>query len=213
MIFLITRPDYEPATKYLSSWSEEIIKTARNKGKTVIDLKGEKANKQEFIGRISKLDPRFVMLNGHGSEESIAGQDHEILVRAGDNETILHSRLIYAVSCSSGKILGPKCVEKGNGTFIGYSDMFIFVYDRKYMSRPLDDKRAAPFMEGSNHVAVSLLKGHNAEEASKRSREMFERSYKKLLSSNSDSNSLQTAKYLRWNMKHQVCLGNGNATI
>jgi hypothetical protein len=213
MSFLITRPDYDSATKYLSHWSEEIIEVAKNKGKKIVDLKGKMATKKELTGRMSKLNPKLVVLNGHGSEHSILGQDDEILIQAGDNEDILHSRITYAVSCSCGKELGPKSVMGGNSAFIGYDDDFVFTSDRKYLSRPLRDERARPFMEASNHVAISLLKGHKASVASARSKTMFERSYKKLLSSESDPNSLQDARFLWWNMMHQVCLGSTDATI
>jgi hypothetical protein len=213
MSFLITRPDYDPPTKYLSHWSEEIIRIARTKGRKVVDLKNEKVTKKELMSRLAKLNPSLVVLNGHGSEDSIAGQDEEILIKAGENHDVLHSRVTYAVSCSCGKSLGPKSVEAGNSTFIGYDDDFVFTSDRKYLSRPLEDKRAKPFMEASNYVAISLLKGHKAVDASIRSKEMFKKNYQKLLSSNSDPNSLQDARFLWWNMTHQVCLRNGNATI
>lgn len=213
MSLLITRPDYDPATKYLAHWSEEIIDLAKSKRRKTFDLKGEKVTKEELTGRISKLNPSLVVLNGHGNENSITGQNDEVLIEVGDNEEILHSRVTYAVSCRCGKNLGPKSVAAGNSTFIGYDDDFVFTSDRKFLSRPLEDKRAHPFMEASNHVPISLLKGHKAADASKRSKEMFEKSYKKLLSSNSDPNALQDARFLWWNMMHQVCLGNVNVTI
>lgn len=213
MSFLITRPDYDPSTKYLAYWSENIIDIAKSKGIKIVDLKGDKVTKSELTGRISKLNPSLVVLNGHGSEDSIAGQNDETLIEVGDNEHILHSRVTYAVSCRCGKKLGPKSVEAGNSTFIGYDDDFVFTSNRKYLSRPLEDKRAQPFMEASNRVPISLLKGHKASDASKQSKEMFEKSYKTLLSSSSDPNSRQDAHFLWWNMIHQICLGNGSATI
>jgi len=83
----------------------------------------------------------------------------------------------------------------------------------KHLSRPLNDKRAKPFMEASNHVAISLIKGHKAHEASRRSKELFKRNYQSLLSSNSDPDALQDARFLWWNMKHQVCLGDSSAFL
>ena len=213
MSFLITRPDYDPVTKYLSYWSESIVEVAKNKGRKTVDLKGQKVTKDELTGRIAKLNPSLVVFNGHCSENSIVGQNDETLIEVGDNEHILHSRITYAVSCRCGKNLGPKSVEAGNSTFIGYDDDFVFMSDRKYLSRPLKDKMAQPFMEASNRVPISLLKGHKASDASRQSKEMFEKSYKTLSSSSSDPNSLQATHFLWWDMMHQVCLGNGNATI
>lgn len=213
MSLLITRPNYDVATKYLSYWSEEIIKEAKSKGRKITDITGEKVTREEVIGRLQKVSPSLVVFNGHGSDNSITGHDEEVLIEGGENEHALHSRITYAVSCCCGKKLGPKCVEKENTTFIGYDDDFVFTSDRKCLSRPLKDKRAEPFMKASNHVAISLLKGHLSKEASKRSKELFEKSYKKLLSSNADPNSLQDARFLWWNMTHQVCLGDVNAGI
>lgn len=214
MNFLITRPHHDPATIYLSVWSQEVINVAHNKGYTVIDIKNDKVTKAELTSRIKKLNPRFLMLNGHGSKKAIGGHDNKIIIEAGGNEKLLHSRITYAVSCKAGKTLGPKCTNKiTNTAFIGYDDDFVFINDKKHISRPLQDKKAKPFMEASNHVAISLLKGHTATESSQRSKDMFKKSSQKLLSSKSDPDSLQAAKYLWWNMMHQVCLGDGKAIV
>lgn len=213
MSLLITRPDHDPTTRYFSGWSEKVLKVAKDKHQKIIDLRGDKATKREFEGRIAKLNPSLVMLNGHGSTTAIGGQDNEVLIEAGENEHMLHSRITYAVSCSCGKELGPEAVKRGDGAFIGYDDEFTFTSSRKYISKPQEDKRAKPFMDASNHVAISLLKGHKASDASKRSKEMFEKSYKEMLSSDADPNALQDARLLWWNMSHQVCLGNGEARM
>ena len=46
-MFLFTRPDYDPVTKYLSAWSKILIEEASAKAIEVIDLVGVKANKKE----------------------------------------------------------------------------------------------------------------------------------------------------------------------
>lgn len=213
MSFLITRPDYDPTTRYLCCWSEKIIETARNKNKKIIDLKGANATKKELTGRIKKLKPALMVLNGHGNEDTITGQDGKTLIKNGENEDILHSSVTYAVSCSCGKKLGPESVAKGNSTFIGYDDEFVFIHNTRFLSEPLKDKLARPFMEASNQTAISLLKGHKAIEASNRSKDMFEKNCRELLSSEADFDALQSAKYLWWDKIHQVCLGNINATV
>ena len=43
---IITRPEYDPSTRYLSAWSKEIIEAAHKKGMEVIDLHKNKANKR-----------------------------------------------------------------------------------------------------------------------------------------------------------------------
>ena len=207
MSLLITRPDHDPATKYLSVWSEKIIQEAKDKKHTIFDLPGKSASKKELTTRISKLNPTLVVLNGHGDDDLITGQNNEVLVKAGENEELLQKRVTYAVSCRCGKKLGSKVVKTKGTAFIGYDDDFVFSSDRRCLSRPLEDKRAKPFMEASNHVAISLLKGHSAKEASERSKKMFGAESQSLLSSSSDPDALQDARFLWWNMNHQVCLG------
>ncbi|HAO81123.1 MAG: hypothetical protein UV57_C0017G0009 [Parcubacteria group bacterium GW2011_GWD2_43_10] len=210
---IFTRPEFDLGTRYLSYWCEELISLARTKGKDVIDLRKRKASREEFESRVKKLNPTFVMINGHGSENCVAGQDNNILVEAGNNEEILFSRVTYAVSCRSAKLLGQLCSKEINTTYVGYKDDFIISMDGTSIGHPLKDNRARPFMEGSNQVVISLLKGHSAQDSSKRSKLVFENHYKRLLASNRDSNARFDAMNIWWDMMNQVCLGDTDRTI
>src|SRR3989338_9661118 len=117
---LITRPEHDPGTRYLSRWSERVIEEAQKRNFDVIDLHKEKATRKEFEGRVKKIQPEFILINGHGSENSVTGHDNEVLVQHGDNEALLHNRITYAVSCDSAAVLGTECVKKGKTTFLGY---------------------------------------------------------------------------------------------
>lgn len=213
MRLIVTRPQHDVPTNYLSCWAEEIIKLAKEKGLDVIDLVRDKANRKELEGRIRKLSPELIFLNGHGDEDCIAGHDDEILIKAEDNHYILKGKITYALACKSGKVLGRKISEGNEATYIGYSDDFIFISDNNYTAKPLSDPKARPFMESSNHVMVSLLKGHSAQEASEKSKNAFKEHLTKLMSSSADPDSSNTAKYLWWNLHNQVCLGNGEAKL
>lgn len=213
MILIVTRPEYEVTTRHVSSWAEEVINFAKTKGVDIIDLFKKKANRVEFEGRLNKLGPRLVFLNGHGSDDSVEGQDSELIVKAGENHQILHKRITYALSCSSAKVLGRLVAQDSASTYIGYVDDFIFTIGAANTTRPLDDHRSRPFRDASNQVMISLLKGRKAKEASERSKEVFKKNYLKLLSSGSDPDSLQDAQLLWWNMNNQVCLGNQEASI
>ncbi len=208
MYFLITRPKHDPATRYLFYWSDVFIKFAKSKGVEVIELCKEKANRHEFEGRIEKLDPYLVVLNGHGSHDEVTGHDNKLIVKFGENDGLLRNRITYAVSCDSGKTLGIGCVDSKTA-YIGYDEKFIISCERMYLNDPLKDKRAARFLESSNQVVLSLLKGQTAGEASKRSKETFRHYILDLLtSSNKDPDSLDDVKSLYWDMMHQVCYGN-----
>lgn len=213
MKMIVTRPQHDITTKYLAIWAKEIIDFAKTKKVEVIDLCKEKANKDDFVGRVKKTQPDVVFLNGHGDDDCITGHDNQEIVKAGDNHNILEGLITYALSCNSAKELGPKVAENKDTTYIGYKDEFIFVGDANCITRPLDDLRAKPFMESSNQVMFSLLKGNSAQEASEKSKNKFKEHYTKLSSSDADQDSLQSAQCLWWNMRNQVCLGDTDAGL
>ena len=210
-ILLITRPDHDITTRYLSVWSEKIIELADKKNISVLDLKRKKANKKELKSRMSKMKPSLVIFNGHGSSTSVMGYDNEILIKIGNNERLLKAKIVYAISCKSAVRLGLKSIMAGALAYIGYTGDFIFCHDTHRVARPLNDKVAKLFLEPSNQVAISLAKGNTSEESSKRSKKFFLRNIQKLLSSEALPEANQYAKFLWWDMKHQVCLGDKDA--
>lgn len=210
---LITRPEHDPGTRYLSHWGKKVIQAAEEKGVDVIDLNQNKAVRTEFEGRVRKTNPSLVILNGHGTEDCVMGHDNQVLVKAGENEALLKNKITYAIACDSAKYLGQSCVDE-HTAYIGYEKLFIFNADSRYLNRPLEDQRAKRFLDPTNQVPLLLLKGHSAQEASTRSKESFKKIILSLLTSaNTDPDSLEDVKDLIWDMQYQVCLGNGNARI
>lgn len=202
---LVTRPSFDLTTRYISAWAEKIIDIAKKKGNKVFDLDKKRANRKEFESMIKKNEPTIVFFNGHGDYDVVTGQDNEELVRADGNEKILKSKIVYALSCRSGKILGPSSVKSGADAYIGYDEDFIFLYDEKKRARPEQDKTAEMFLEPSNQVMVSLLKDHGPKEAHNNSKQSFARRIKKLLSSQSTALESAAVRYLIWDMQHLVC--------
>lgn len=212
-MIIITRPEHDLTTKYISLWAEEIISLATSKGIDVIDLKRHKAINKEFVGRVKKLKPRVMFLNGHGGDDCVAGHNDEILIKKNVNHTILKGKITYALSCKSGKILGQEVLKYKQSAYIGYKDDFIIIMDKDYSFKPLEDPKAKLFMEASNQIMISLLKGNSVAEASKKSKDKFHSSYVKLLASNTDVGSLMIAQSLWWNERNHVCLGDNSMTI
>ncbi len=208
---LATRPEHDDTTFYLSKWCEKTLKHAQERGITIIDLVKENANKNKFDGIISKKNPKLIILNGHGNENSVTGHKDEILIETDSNESILKSKIFYAVSCRSARKLGPKAIEKGALAYIGYDDDFIFVIDKNKTATPLKDDYAKLFLEPSNEVALSLIKGNCTKESYLKSQNMFKKNIQKLLTSESPPGSENWVRYLFWDMKHQTILGDKNA--
>lgn len=202
---LVTRPNSDLTTRYISVWAKKIITLAKDKGVSVFDLDKKRANRKEFESMMRKNKPSLVFLNGHGDYNFVAGQYDENLVCAGENEKILESKIVYALSCRSGKGLGPSSVKSGADAYIGYSEDFIFLYDENKKTLPEQDKTAELFSEPSNQVMVSLLKNHSPKEAHANSKQSFARKVKKLLSSKSTVLESSVVRYLIWDMQHQVC--------
>ena len=96
-------------------------------GTDIVDLEGEKANRESFESVLKKKNPDLVFLNGHGSPDAVCGQDDKVVVQADLNEKILAKRLIYAVSCDSAQILGKEAVRNGAKVYIGYNKPFAFL--------------------------------------------------------------------------------------
>lgn len=208
---IITRPNHDIATNYLYFWSEKIIEEARSKGMKVIDLRGKKAVESEFASRIRKLNPSFVVLNGHGNSDTITGYGNQVLISTKNNLELLTGRVIFSRSCSSAQNLGVLCV-KDSGAFIGYDDDFALYFDDTKVTRPLGDNLAKLFLESSNQVAISLIKGHTASDANNRSRSLFRKNISNILTSEGVEYR-DALPYLIWDYNHAVCLGDGEATI
>jgi len=193
-------------------WAKKLVDFAKNKNFDVLDLEREKANKEEVEGRLKKIAPRLVMLNGHGNVDRITGHDDKTLIKCGQNEKILEYKIVYAVSCKSAVILGIEAINSGCLSYIGYKENFIFCHKNK-IRKPLEDKTAELFLEPSNQIIISLLKGNASGESCINSKKYSMRNIKKLLNSESSPETNQLVQFLYWNLKHQVCLGDENAKI
>lgn len=209
---LITRPHYDDTTSYLSEWSKKIIKVASEKGLDLIDLHRDRANKKELESVIEDVQPKFIIFNGHGSDREIAGQDNETLIRTGENEHLLKSKIIYARACESVKTLGHSCVNLDTLAYVGYEESFVFIVNKNKAATPLLDEFAKPFFETSNVVPISIIKGNTVNQAFLKSQEAF----KKKIDYFRAHYSLESSHimfFLRWDMLIQKALGDLSVSI
>lgn len=209
---LITRPENDDATYYLSKWSEKLIKEAGNRGIRIIDLWRKKANRKRFIGTVKKSGPKLLFLNGHGNVDIVSGHNQEVILTVEDR-VIIDNKIIYARSCRSGKVLGSVLTNQSAATYLGYKEDFWLGYHPEKISKPLEDERAALFLEPSNYIVHSLLKGHSAKDAHNKSKMLFAKNIEKLLIAGPKDENYGCRVALYWDMMNQVCLGNQNATF
>ena len=183
---------------------------ARTKGLEVFDLDGTKSTRRNFEGYVKKHSPNFAFVNGHGNALEVAGHENEIII---DKECNLKIQIIYARSCEAALILGPSLVSRSVDTFIGYTRKFIFGYDPSKCYKPLDDVLAKLFLEPSNLVASTIIKGHPAREANKRSKDAMYKNFRKMISSRATYEERFAARWLWSNINSQVVLGDPNCVF
>lgn len=211
-MFLITRPNHDATMNYLFCWSEQLIQFAKNKGKKVIDLSGERANRKELEAIINKKNINFILFNGHGDYDSVKGQKNDILVKSSENANILANKIIYCRTCKSGKKLGIDCIISRAMAFIGYKEEFYFVYDQNNVARPLKDRYAKRFLESDNVCILSLLKGNTILDAFENSQYQYKKHIQEILTSSTDPIELtHSLPSLYWNLINHVYEGDRSA--
>lgn len=212
-IFLITFPNDDNTTHYLAIWEKQILDFAFKKGIDFTKFESKEVNKGVIEKFLSKKNPRFVIFNGHGDERSICGYKKDKLIEMGVNEEILKSKIVYSISCRSACKLGVSCARKGTEAFIGYKDDFIFPTDKNNSMTPLRDELARPYMESSNALIISILKGNTVENAWKASQSAFTKNFNRLLTSESTPDIESTLWAMLWDKDNQVYYGNGAAVF
>lgn len=210
---LITRPEDDYATRYLSAWAEKFFNLAKDKGYSIIDLYRERANREEIESILRKRNPDMIVINGHGGDDLIAGYEFEPLIIAGDNSSLLQGKITYAISCRSARVLGQEVGRYTDTAYIGYQDDFILLYLEKHRTRPLEDKLAGFFLDPSNLIATTLLKGHSAKKAVSRAQQEFLRRIQGLLTSETSTDESSILRWLVWDMRNLVLCGQGDKRL
>jgi hypothetical protein len=106
-------------------------------------------------------------------------------------------------ACDAGSALGPEIARKGAIWFVGYCQPVMFLHQPEHAHEPLKDDLAAPVLECSNQVGISLIKGQTAREAHENSIKMYQARIDELSSSKYANTYI--LPFLHWNMTIQVC--------
>lgn len=171
---LFTRPNYDIATKYLHYFSDELVKHTHSiKECTAISLERSKVTRKEFEKILDKKSPKLLILNGHGTFNSILGHKGEVILDK-DNIRKLKSKIVYAVACDSSEELGDLAVDKGGAVaYIGYEANFMVIIDPTYTTSPSKDKNAKPFRQIYVSTVLGLLCGFSVEKSVDRTKKLI----------------------------------------
>lgn len=209
---IITLPSYDELTEYLTQFSKEIINEAGNFGIEINMIKKENVNKKMVENMIKTLDYKMVIFNGHGTDENILGHKEEIIISLKNNH-LLNNRIIYARSCSSAAVLGKSCsLGNTNGCFIGYDRPFQFYINIQWAGNTLKDEIAKLFLEPSNLIPISIIKGNSVIDANSNSKKRILKNINKVLQNRNEDSFLIT-EALWNNYEGQVICGNKNAVL
>ncbi len=211
-IILFSRPSHDDITSYLYLYSRSLVNLAKEKGYIVSNQEKGDANKKNISSVLTKKNPKFIMFNGHGDETKICGHHDETLIEANINHKLLNGSIVYCLSCSSACTLGPISVKDGTIAFIGYEDDFALVTDVRYEATPLKDKTAKLFLEPSNLLVQSILKGNNILDSLKKCRDKMEDNISKLKTS-SDPEAVDILPWLHYNYIGLVIHGDEQARV
>lgn len=209
---IITRPNHDQITTYISLWSETVIVFAKAKGHAIFDLFGKKADKISLEKYLSSNKPNFLFLNGHGSSDVVCGYNDEVLLDDKTQPILIKGLIIYARSCNAGENLGQILVTMGVKAFIGYTKSFSFAISNKFVFRPKEDPLAKLFLEPSNLVGTTLIKGNTVIEAHGRSILGMKKTLSEMILSDIP-NKKDYAFALYNNMLGQVVIGDDQAKI
>jgi len=204
---LVTRPEHDDTTTYLSYYAKLVIKYAEEKGVPVTDFKAGTVKKETINKFMEKQKPRLVFFNGHGSEDCIEGEKGEIIIKENENDELLKGKITYARSCFVAVSLGKKCSAFGKGScFIGYEFPFQFWFDETRTANPVKDKIAAIYLEPSNELVKYLIKGNLTKAAFDKSKELMIKNMNKILKEN-EPGALERFKALWINCEGQKIYG------
>ena len=144
----------------------EFIPWLDKKGVDYTFLFEEEDTKDNFEKEVIKHD--IIILAGHGQPNFVTGYGYQPIVKACNNDVLLFGKVVSAVACLSGRVLGQSAVNKGAKLYIGYvrEALLITRYDTENPQDapieeidPLSDDLAYPFLDTMFYPAKLLIEG------------------------------------------------------
>jgi len=213
---VITLPQYDETTNYLFAFSRKIIKVANENGWDMIELKRPRLRRKEFVNILRKKDPSFVCFNAHGDASTIygdkVGNTAEFLIKHNRNHELLNDRLVYARSCWTAKELG-KAYEGGAGCFIGHNHPFVFWIDDNRSANPITDKTAHLFLDPTNLLVESILKGNSAQDSAEKFVNNSVKNMQRVLKNKKEPGALDNLRALWRNIKSLELSGDSSMAL
>lgn len=207
---LITLPQSDIVTQYLTVFSKPIINECKKRQIKYHEIKNNDVNMKNVENKIKSYDYKMNVFNGHGEISSIKGHKNRIIIDKS-NSVLLKNKITYARSCWTAEGVGRIC-EDSSGCFIGYKIPFMFLSDITWSGNPIKDNIAKIFFDTSNRVPIGLIKGQTAKQADDNSRKSMLKMIKKLLLEK-QKDSQVIAEVLWNNFSGQVLIGKSSIKL
>ncbi len=138
----------------------------------ITDAGAENANKTFVYDAIDQYNPFSVFGFGHGNSCIFTGDTPESIFTC-DECSNLAGRVVYLISCLTGKQLCSEILDQGGKAAVGYNVTWTYVALWKDVMNPVefkyddpyDDLYAKGFWESANEFTKSLLDGKTIPEA------------------------------------------------
>jgi len=101
---------------------------------------------------------------GHGDPSSFCGHNNQVIM---DTLSIpdVRNKVIILIACETARELGPKLVEKGAASYIGFQEDLVWVVDADLAFTPWSDKLGATVMMPITNCVNAVLDGKTTGEA------------------------------------------------
>jgi len=210
---LFSRPSHDVTLSYLFYYSRELVDLSEELGYKTINKEKEEANRKIITNLIQKQNPNLIMFNGHGGDAFVCGHKNEIIISSKENPEILINSITYSLSCSSASILGHEAVKKGAKCFIGYEFDFAFGKDPDSEAVPKRDRIAKLFLEPSNLLFKSILKGKTIKDSITKAKQKMKENIWYLSTTDSFPEASYYAPFLFGNYSGLIALGDESSSI
>jgi len=212
---LITSPSDDPPKTYARYYLRLFAEKAAEEGhRTVIIREPLLGN---FEDAIRKYNPRLVIVNGHGGRKGVTGADYHVILGVkgydpelslnivAQNPELMKGRIVYLLSCFSGKELAPKLVRYGARAVAGYTSAFIFLSENSADK----DVRSRQFFTAALQLPLLVIKGREFGVGCTAVRNAF----LKYVEEAEEKGNFLMAKYLYFDYLNFKCFGYMRAKI
>ena len=216
-ILAITNSESE-TTSYGYYYSQVFIEKASREGYQIIHLNNPILS--DLKNALNTYDPKLVAVVGvHGGFRGVLTQDNHVTIGVAGSDPELglkiyrsnvnwfKNRIIFLLSCYSGKVLGRELVEEGGAeAVVAWTKPYFFIGEDNPFSA--DNSEATPFFKPPLKFLMGLLKGYTVGEAYQNMKNQYIEEADEW--KNLDK---EVYKYLIYDNSHTVLYGDINAKL